>query len=363
MLGNTVLELPPQKGNPRNSEGAFIELKDGRIMFIYSRFSGESNGDEAISQIAARYSYDGGHTWTEKDRILYQTSDFPEAMNIMSVSLLRMKDEAIGLFFLIRYGWLDTRLHLFRSYDEGETFGKPVCCVPTTGYFVTNNDRVIRTESGRILIPGNLHRYLGNEVQKHSDGWNIDGRAIGCFFYSDDDGKTWSSSPEYCQPAFTNTQTGLQETGILDMGNNIIWAWFRTDLGCQYQAWSYNNGLSWSSPVPSNFTSPASPMQVKRLIDGRLIAVWNPIPNYNGRKLSSAGWGRTPLALAVSNDNGISWSNIKYIEDESSDAGYCYPAFYEVSDGLLIAYCAGGSEDKICLAKLKIKHVKLSEIN
>ena len=32
--GNTVLELPPVKGNPRNSEGAFIELKDGRIMLV-----------------------------------------------------------------------------------------------------------------------------------------------------------------------------------------------------------------------------------------------------------------------------------------------------------------------------------------
>jgi hypothetical protein len=31
-----VLELPPGPGNPRNSEGAFVTLKDGRILFVYS---------------------------------------------------------------------------------------------------------------------------------------------------------------------------------------------------------------------------------------------------------------------------------------------------------------------------------------
>ena len=31
------LELPPGPNNPRNSEGAFMPLKDGRIMFAYSR--------------------------------------------------------------------------------------------------------------------------------------------------------------------------------------------------------------------------------------------------------------------------------------------------------------------------------------
>ena len=37
-----VLELAPGTGNPRNSEGAFLELKDGKILFVYSHFFGES---------------------------------------------------------------------------------------------------------------------------------------------------------------------------------------------------------------------------------------------------------------------------------------------------------------------------------
>ena len=34
----TVLELNPSDDNPRNGEGDFITLKEGRILFIYSHF-------------------------------------------------------------------------------------------------------------------------------------------------------------------------------------------------------------------------------------------------------------------------------------------------------------------------------------
>ena len=32
--------LPPGPGNARNSEGDFIQLKDGRILFVYTHFTG-----------------------------------------------------------------------------------------------------------------------------------------------------------------------------------------------------------------------------------------------------------------------------------------------------------------------------------
>ncbi len=51
-----VLDLPPREGNPRNSEGAFIELRDGRILFVYSQFIGASGSDHAKARLAARFS-------------------------------------------------------------------------------------------------------------------------------------------------------------------------------------------------------------------------------------------------------------------------------------------------------------------
>ena len=49
-----ALELKPGPDNPRNSEGAFISLKDGRIMYIYSRYYGKSSSDHATADRRGR---------------------------------------------------------------------------------------------------------------------------------------------------------------------------------------------------------------------------------------------------------------------------------------------------------------------
>lgn len=95
-VGETALELPPAKCNPRNSERAFIELKDGRIMFVYSPYMGESFADDAPAAIAKCYSDDRGKTWSQHEIIF--TPDEHDAKNIMSISLLRMNNGDIGLF-------------------------------------------------------------------------------------------------------------------------------------------------------------------------------------------------------------------------------------------------------------------------
>ncbi|MCK5815189.1 MAG: hypothetical protein KAH07_04515, partial [Flavobacteriaceae bacterium] len=43
-----TLRLEPKPGNPRNSEGDFIQLKDGSILFVYSHFTG-GTGDNATA--------------------------------------------------------------------------------------------------------------------------------------------------------------------------------------------------------------------------------------------------------------------------------------------------------------------------
>ncbi len=353
-VGEIVLELPPVKGNPRNSEGAFIELMDGTIMFVYSHYIGESYADDAPAAIAKCYSYDRGRTWSQRE-IIFMPEEH-DAKNLMSVSLLRMNNGDIGLFYLIRYGWHDMRLHLRRSADEGKTWGEPVCCINSPGYYVTNNDRVIRLSSGRIIVPTARHNNEKNKAERH-----FDPRGIAYFYYSDDDGNTWNQSKNFCAISTANTTSGLQEPGVIELKNGTLWAWARTDLGRQYEMFSKDMGETWTSPEPSCFTSPCSPLSIKRIPqNGYLLAIWNPIPNYQTRVLSKAGWGRTPLIGAVSKDEGTTWENFFIIEDDE-ESGYCYTAIYFVDDAVLLGYCAGGPEDGCCLSKLKVKRILLSE--
>ena len=49
------------------------------------------------------------------------------------------------------------------------------------------------------------------------------------------------------------------------------------------------------------------------------------------------------------------------LEDEEGH-GYCYPAIFFTNDGgMLTAYCSGGDEDGICLARLTIRKIDLGE--
>jgi sialidase-1 len=357
-VGSITLEMPPVKGNPRNSEGAFIDLKDGRIMFVYSHYIGDSYSDDASAALARCYSSDGGVTWSERQVII--RPDDHGAKNVMSVSMLRMQNGDIGLFYLIRYGWHDMRLHLRRSSDEGETWSEPVCCIEAPGYFVTNNDRVIRLSSGRLIVAAARHSLIRDPYAEERQ-W--DGRGVVYFYYSDDDGYVWKESRNFSALNSYHTSSGLQEPGVVELSNGTIWAWARTDLGRQYEMFSRDGGETWTPPEPSVFTAPCSPLSVKRIPqNGYLLAVWNPIPNYQTRPLSKAGWGRTPLVAAISKDEGASWSNFITIDDDK-DAGDCYTAIHFVDDAVLLAYCAGGPEDGICLAKLRVKRFFISELN
>lgn len=356
--GKVVMDLAPTKGNPRNSEGAFIELNDGRLMFVYSRFIGDSDNDDASACIAARYSSDGGNSWSEQDWIIAKPEAL-NALNLMSVSLVRMRNDDIGLFYIIRNGFHDTRLHLSRSSDEGVSWTLPECCIPGLGYYVTNNDRVVQLSSGRLIVPAALHKLRSENVL---DFVAFDGRGSVYFIISDDDGVSWREAKNGCTLSSPYTSSGLQEPGLIELQNGVLWAWSRTDMGRQYEMFSFDQGETWTDARPSRFTSPASPLSMKRnKKNNELLAVWNPIPDYETRSVKGASWGRTPLIGAISNNEGKSWHKHFAIETDE-ERGFCYTAMYFTKDSLLMAYCAGGPEDRICLSRLRMRKWMLEHI-
>ena len=353
--GRVVLDLPPGKGNPRNSEGAFIDLRDGRIMFIYSQFIADSHRDTAPACLAVTYSSDRGETWSEPQQIL-SSADDNNAMNIMSVSLLRMQDDSIGLVYFVRHGFHDGRVRLRRSYDEGQTWGEPTICIPAVGYYVTNNDRVVRLSCGRIIVPGGFHRCRGED----GGMWTaFDSRSTTYYFYSDDDGKSWKESTPCYMPT-VNSTSGLQEPGLIELKNGVLWGFARTDLGRHYEMFSFDRGETWTVPQASRFTGPSSPLSMKRdPRNGNLIAVWNPIPQYLGQeRFPEWNGGRTPQVTSVSADDGKTWSEPLVLDDDPR-SGYCYTAIHFVGDDMLLAYCAGGVGDGCCLSRLRIRKLPI----
>lgn len=347
-----ALQLRHRRGNPRNSEGAFVTLASGRVLFAYSRYYGSSWGDDATARIAARHSDDGGRTWSKRDRVLV---DNEGKLNVMSVSLLRLRDGRIGLFYLRKNGVRDCRLWLRTSADEGRTWGRPVVCTPPPGYFVVNNDRVVQTAGGRLIVPAALHRVRWDGTRRQL---TCDARAIAMTFHSDDDGRTWHESNDWWSLPVPN-RCGLQEPGVVERADGTLYAWARTDIGRQWQMSSADGGTTWTPPEPSRFRAPCSPLSMKRVPGtGDLLAVWNDVRARGERRAAHTSWGRTPLAMALSSNEGRRWRKHRLIETDPR-RGFCYVAIHFVDDAALLAYCCGGRGSAV-LQDLCIRRVPLA---
>jgi Neuraminidase (sialidase) len=318
-----VLKLAPSENNPRNSEGDFVNLKDGRILYIYSHFSGDSSSDYAPASLAARFSSDGGKTWTKEDELIVPNK---AGLNVMSVSLLRLQNGDIALFYVVKNSHTDCIPQICISKDEAQSWSDPAPVITDKkGYFVLNNDRVIQLEDGRLMMAVALHETPETEWQNKGD--------LYCY-YSDDNGKTWTSSIKV--PDTTDLIT--QEPGLIELGDGRVMMYIRATGGFQQLSFSSDRGETWSHIEASNIPSPLSPATIEKIPGtSDWLLVWN---NNDGSKPDIKG-KRTPLSTAISKDEGKTWDYTKNLNTDP-DGWYCYIAIHFVDDEhILLSNCAG----------------------
>lgn len=318
----TFSAVPPGPNNPRNSEGDLIRLKDGRILLVYTHFTGGS-GDHATAYLAGRFSSDGGKTWADHSSMVVPNEG---KKNTMSVSLLRLQNGQIAMFYLRTNSKVDCRPFLRVSTDEGSSWSEPRACIDEIAYFILNNDRAVQLKSGRIVLP---------VVNHNRPEWKgRDRNGVTMCYLSDDDGRTWRRSKE-TRKAYTpeGKRCLVQEPGVVELGDGRLMMFCRTEMSSQYVSFSKDGGETWSKFGPSNITSPLSPATIERIPKtGDLLLVWNNLKH-------DPQWAmkRTRLNVAISRDDGRSWENIKTLE-EDPDYGYCYTAVDFIGDTAVLAY-------------------------
>ncbi len=375
-IGKEVLMLPRSENNMRNGEGSFLRLRDGRILYAYTKYYGEGYDDSHEAYIAACYSSDEGETWVDGGVFFEKAED---DNNVMSVSFLRMQNGDLGFFYVQKKmidGYLVCRPVFRRSSDEGKTFSEPLNIIES-GYNVLINDRVTRLRSGRIILTTASY---GNCTYK-DDVHNLETPGTLEIYYSDDDGRSFKKSPCRLSPPIKNW-VGLTESGIFELPDGRLWLYTRTGYGYQYQSFSSDGGITWTQIEPNyKLTSSSSPMLV-RSVGKYTLAILNPMP-WSGTFAIASVWGvtrdRTPFVMAIDLVGGESlvspdFSNrcgefmpfIKhccYIEDDRNET-YCYPSLIEVEDGILVAYYhSNGSGAELSSGKItKITFEELESV-
>lgn len=318
-----VLTISRGPNNPRNSEGDFITLKNGRILYIYTRFTGDSYMDHASAFLASRYSDNGGKTWSIEDK---QVVAQEGTQNVMSVSLFRLPTGEIAMIYLKKNSLTDCMPMIRFSSDEAKTWSEPVSCITDRqGYFVIHNNRVIQMQNGRLILPvaysGGIYTY-----------------------FSDDNGRTWKSGSAVPKPE----DIIHQEPAVVELSNGDLSMIMRTGVNTQYITYSKDRGESWSPSTESNIISasqsPASIAKIPGTSD--MLLVWN-----NNTSAPPTKAQRTPLNIAVSKNDGKSWENMKAIENNPKGS-FCYTAIHFTGKHVLLAYFDWADRD------ITIKRIK-----
>ncbi len=325
-----VLRIPTGENNPRNSEGASVLLKDGSVLHIYTHYYGTKGGDHDSAFLASRVSHDCGKSWSEKDVTVLENEG---KMNIMSVSLLRLNDGRLGMWYLVKDAPTDCRPYMRTSSDEGKTWSERRVCIQEISYNVVNNDRVAQLEDGRLLIPCARHSLQGENGFTHD--WNAH---LFCMI-SDDAGNTWRKTAEVAP----TRGVVYQEPGVCELADGRLLMTIRTNAGTQFFSYSSDRGETWSVPAASCLASPLSPARIERLPGSEnLLAVWNPLLDENSTEFNLNH--RLAVTLAVLSPDGSRILAERCIEEPVSDGrNFQYPNFLFLPDGsLLLGYFTFG---------------------
>ncbi len=316
----------PTEDNPRYTEGSVLDLQDGSLLFAVTEFFG-SGSDFAEAHIIARQSSDGGRTWGKK-RILQKNTG---GLNCMSVTLRRLPSSdhshRIALFYLQKNSHSDLDLYVKFSTDEARSFGSPILVTDDPGYHVVNNDRITRLSSGRLLAP----------AASTPDVTKVNHFVSRCYI-SDDNGLSWRKGKE----AVDLPKRGAMEPEVVELTDGRVLMIMRNQLGTISKSYSADGGDTWSQPDNLGITAPEAPSTLRRIPStGDLLLIWN-----NHYKPGEGHGGkRSPLNVAVSSDDGLTWKYRRTLESDP-ERSYSYVSLTFVGERAVLTYWVGDSSKR-----------------
>ncbi|MBC7915281.1 MAG: exo-alpha-sialidase [Pyrinomonadaceae bacterium] len=324
---NTNLIFEPNKEFGSYSFGDLLKLDDKKLLCITNRY--HVLDDFGYAEFAAKISDDKGMTWNNEELFKSNTS----GLNILSPNLLRIDSNHVIFIYAHKINNRLIDIYMQTSLDNAVTFDDAKKINTIQGYQAFNNSRIIRLKSGRIILPVSI-------FEESSDLYKI------FCYYSDDLGKTWQTS------SLLSSDVSLMEPGVVELPNGELLMVIRTKQGTLYFSKSNDKGKSWKTLYYSKLVSPDSPGTVLNFKD-KLVIFWNDT-NYVPNEYRN----RTPLNMAISEDNGVTWNMLGKIEANEAYHYSYLSAFSDEEDMYLTYYKRPRQADRSVLVFSKIMVLK-----
>ena len=279
-----------------------VAFPDGEVLVVFYWALQEANRKQAI--FSKRKSI--GKEWSESIKI---QDDKHRMIGNPAIWIAPEEDKKLFLFYVRSWGgWAVCNPRFKTSTDKGNTWSRS----KSLYWFVSRGIKnpPIKTLKGWYILPAYV---------EFRDYFSV-------FYISKDKGKTWRDTgarvkipddkvPKELIPDSRWGRLVLQPTVIERKDGSLI-ALMRAKrpLGIMYKTESFDGGITWTDATPYILPNPGGGFHWMRLNSGKLAIIYNHAP-----VLPDHLYERNPLSIALSEDDGKTWSYRRNIMEAHGD--------------------------------------------
>jgi predicted neuraminidase len=296
---------PEVATGPYKHPACMEELANGDLYLVY--YGGEGEYAAGTAVFGARRER-GTSVWSTP-RPIARDPIRPLGNGV----IWRAPDGLVWLFYVVRDGatWSTSRIQFKTSDDDARTWSDGSVLSLEPGTMVRN--RPIVLDDGSYLLPA--YKETGGDPEV------VGPESASMVFRFDPKSHAWSEGGR-----IKSTRGNIQPA-IVQLADRSLLAYCRRgggylhdEVGHVIRSTSRDGGRTWEPGVDSSFPNPNAAVELIRLRSGSLLLVHNPSMN-----------ARTPLTVALSEDEGKTWPYRRNVAEGAGD--FAYPSAFQAGDG------------------------------
>ena len=297
-----------QSPTPASHASTIVETGQG---LAAAWFGGER---ERAPDVGIWLSRHDGNRWSAPERVATGRMRDGTPCPCWNPVLFQPRGGPLMLFFKAGPCELEWWGEVQTSTNGGRTWSAPRRL--PDGILGPIKNKPVQLADGTIISPSSTEAFRQGPESKPVDFWQAH------LELSTDGGQAWAKVGPLADPR----QADVIQPTVLVHDDGRLQILCRSLVGRIQEAWSSDQGRTWSAIAPTELPNPDSGIDAVKLRDGRFLLVYN--------HSDAQGLDRRVLNVAVSSD-GRRWDAALVLENHDHDGEFSYPAVIQSTDGLV----------------------------
>ncbi len=322
-----------------------LELKNGDLLCAW--FSGTWEGNSDVTIVLSRLAA-GSSQWTKPEIV-----DHREGESYQNPVLFEAPDGVLWLFHTTQgagAGQANAKVLVAKSHDKGKTWSGPTLLFDQPGAFVRHPLLVLADGSWMLPVYFTPTKGITDGSQAHYSSVKL----------SSDNGLHWQESR-------IPNSNGYVQPSIVRLKNGKYVAFFRSRFADSIFRSTSDDGRTWTAPQRTALPNNNASIEAVTLANGHIVMAFNNVGSVETDGKPKVG-PRKPLSVALSKDDGKTWTEIRDLETGALPPGAApvpsernAPGREEFSYATILQTHDGSIHVAYTYRRYTIKHVVFTE--